>query len=53
MYVLPDISVTAPTFQVERSPLKAPVLENTVHHRNKNAVKNAVKKRGKKAIDPH
>jgi biopolymer transport protein ExbD len=35
VYLLCCMFVTAPTFQVERSPLKAPAEENTVHHRKK------------------
>jgi hypothetical protein len=35
VYLLCSMFVTAPTFQAERSPLKAPAKENTVHHRKK------------------
>ena len=53
MYVLSNISVTAPTFHLERSPLKAAALENTAPPEQRSPHSSATfkrdrKKRGKK-----
>ena len=50
MYVLYPMSVTFPTCQAERSPLKAAALENTAPHSNKEKSKDKnglEKKRGR------
>ena len=52
VYVLQCMSVTSPTCQVQRSPLKAPAPLNTAPHSNKEKSKdkNGLKKKGERIV---